>query len=272
MRWWRAYDDAVDDAKLCLLSDEHHRAWFNLCCISSQNGGALPPIVEIAFKLRTKVEKARRIVAELAELRLIDIAEDGTATMHNWEERQFKTDALDPTNAERQKRYRRRYAVTANTVMPEQPERYAVTANTVTPKRPESESESESERKEEPGPVGPPRDIRKELFTKGLKTLEGITGKTPDSCRSLIGKLLKSVNDEAIHVLGAIEDAERNRVADPVAWITQALKSHGHTNVGQRTVQQASRDLIAKFGDMPAVDGSGTDRSSVRLLPTGRRK
>lgn len=52
-----------------------------------------------------------------------------------------------------------------------------------------------------------------------------ITGKTPDSCRSLIGKWLKTVNDEAIHILGAIEDAERNRIADPVR-ITRALSSN----------------------------------------------
>ena len=50
-----------------------------------------------------------------------------------------------------------------------------------------------------------------------------MTGKTPDSCRSLVGKWLKSVNDEAIYVLAAIEDAERNKIADPVPWINQVL-------------------------------------------------
>jgi hypothetical protein len=59
-----------------------------------------------------------------------------------------------------------------------------------------------------------PRDIRQELFDRGLKILIRITGKTPDSARSLVGKWLKSVKDEAIHVLGAIEDADRNRVGE----------------------------------------------------------
>ena len=40
--WWRAYDECVDDPKLCLLTDKQHRAWFNLCCITSQAGGTLP--------------------------------------------------------------------------------------------------------------------------------------------------------------------------------------------------------------------------------------
>jgi hypothetical protein len=81
-------------------------------------------------------------------------------------------------------------------------------------------------------------DVRTRLFNHGLRTLATITGKTPDSCRSLIGKWLKAVNDEAIHVLGAIEDAERNRIADPVPWITRALTtniSNSSNRVGNGT-------------------------------------
>jgi Helix-turn-helix domain len=83
--------------------------------------------------------------------------------------------------------------------------------------------------------AGAPRDVRTDLFNRGLKILAAITGKTPDSCRSLIGKWLKSVNDEAIHVLGAIEDAERNRIADPVPWITRALTSNTNNRIGNGT-------------------------------------
>lgn len=106
--WWRAHDDAVDNPKLGALSDRQHRAWFNLCCICSQNGGTLPAIGEVAFKLRVKPDKAKHIVAELAALRLVDVAGDGATTMHNWDSRQFKSDR-DPTNAARQDRYRKRH-------------------------------------------------------------------------------------------------------------------------------------------------------------------
>lgn len=70
-----------------------------------------------------------------------------------------------------------------------------------------------------------PADIRDRLFKIGLETLCRITGRTPDSGRSLIGMWLKRVQDEAIHVLAAIEDAERNRIANPVPWINQRLEN-----------------------------------------------
>lgn len=103
-RWWRAYDEAVDDPKLCLLTDKQHRAWFNLCCITSQNGGKLPAMAAVAFKLRMTVDKTRSMVAELVALGLVDMDETGTAAPHNWGERQFQSD----TSTERVKRFRER--------------------------------------------------------------------------------------------------------------------------------------------------------------------
>lgn len=114
----------------------------------------------------------------------------------------------------------------------------------------------------------PPRDVRADLFGKGLKSLIAITGKTPDSARSLVGKWLKFANDEAITVLGAIEDAERNRVADPVAWITRAIQSNFENGKPKRTVQDAARDLVEKFGNMPTADSGATSGPPIRLLPT----
>jgi hypothetical protein len=131
-RWWRAYDDAVDNAKLILLTDRQHRTWFNLCCVNSANGGTLPALAVIAVKLRMAPEKARRAVAELAALGLVDDIGGGKMAMHNWDRRQFKTDVTDPTNAERQKRYRNRHRITENTV-----------TETVTGKLPETEAETD---------------------------------------------------------------------------------------------------------------------------------
>jgi hypothetical protein len=103
-RWWRAYDEAVDDPKLCLLTDKQHRAWFNLCCITSQNGGTLPSLAAIAFKLRVKPDAAKHIVAELAALGLIDFDVNGDAAPHNWGGRQFQSDV----STDRVKRFRER--------------------------------------------------------------------------------------------------------------------------------------------------------------------
>ena len=135
---------------------------------------------------------------------------------------------------------------------------------------PETEGETEGETDSEPIGSVAPRDFRKELFNRGLKTLTEITGKTPDSSRSLVGKWLKSVNDEAIHVLGAIDEAQRNRVADPVAWINKSLQSHMGNRNGKRTVHDAAAEQLARFRALdnpePARLRDGTGESSVRLL------
>lgn len=100
-RWWRAYDDAVDDAKLCLLSDRAHRAWFNLCCLTSKNGGTLPETGVLAFKLRMKTARVIAVLAELKTAGLVDEDERGQRP-HNWDHRQFVSDG----SAERVKRHR----------------------------------------------------------------------------------------------------------------------------------------------------------------------
>lgn len=114
-------------------------------------------------------------------------------------------------------------------------------------------------------------DPRADLFNRGLEALARMTGKTPDSCRSIVGKWLKTVDDEAIQVLGAIDDADRNRIADPVAWISKSLKPRGANGHGRVTVQQASADLVDR---LRALDGPGDIRGregapSLRLLPEG---
>lgn len=89
----------------------------------------------------------------------------------------------------------------------------------------------------DPDPGGEaPKDFRKELFGRGLRALAAMTGKTPDSCRSLVGKWLKAVDDEAVHVLAAIDDAGQNQIADPVPWIMRKLGNRGGRNGSDRSV------------------------------------
>ena len=114
-------------------------------------------------------------------------------------------------------------------------------------------------------------DPRTRLFREGLGKLAAMTGKGPDACRSFIGKCLKSSEDSAVGVLGLIEDAERNRVADPASWIAARLKTRENSSNGRRTVQQAADDLIEKLRsfDEPAPAGlrDGTGEDAIRLLP-----
>lgn len=125
-RWFRVYDDLVDDPKVQRLSAELFRALVNIWCLASKNNGKLPPIDEVAFKLRVKEDKAHSILRSLEIAGLIEGDEAGVHP-HNWDSRQFKSDVSN----ERVKRHR---------------ERKCNVTSPVTETPPETETETETER------------------------------------------------------------------------------------------------------------------------------
>jgi hypothetical protein len=135
-RWFRVYDDMVDDPKVQRLSDVSFKALVNLWCLASQGGGKLPPIADIAFKLRMKPEKVAALISALHNAGLID--QDGDDIHpHNWNARQFKSDVSN----ERVKRHRKLKCNVTDAV-------------TETPPDTESEADTEPEqRKKEPRAV-----------------------------------------------------------------------------------------------------------------------
>lgn len=106
-RWFRVYDDLVDDPKVQRLPGETVKSLLNLWCLASQNDGMLPAADDIAFKLRMTPAKVTKLLSVLGECGLIDSDEDGLRP-HNWNARQYKSDVTDPTAALRQKAYRDR--------------------------------------------------------------------------------------------------------------------------------------------------------------------
>lgn len=132
-RWFRVYDGLVDDPKVQRLELSLFKALINLWCLTSVNRGVLPPIDEIAFKLRTKPEKAQRILDVLKGAGLFEDDDTGTHP-HNWQRRQHKSDVEDPTAVERMRRYRNK-------------QRNNNVTKPVTSRSPETEAESEAERK-----------------------------------------------------------------------------------------------------------------------------
>lgn len=116
-RWWRAYDDAVDDPKVQRLPGELFKAWFNILCICSAFGGRLPPIKDVAFRLRIQERKATRIISELEVAGLLDRDQD-IVKPHNWENRQYQSDvSTDRVQAFRKRQ--RNVSVTPNETAPD---------------------------------------------------------------------------------------------------------------------------------------------------------
>lgn len=226
-RWWRAYDEAVDDPKLILLTDKQHRAWFNLCCITSRNGGTLPALQVIAVKLRMSSGKAKDMVAQLAALGLIDHDAAGIFAPHNWNGRQYKSDVTDPTNAQRQKRYRNGRKTVTPTV-------------TVTPPRDRVQN-TDTEAIASAADAAPAEpvdeDSKAKLYRVG-KTILVSFGIAEKRTGSLIGQWLKSRND-AVGLLAAIQYARDQNVAEPVTYISTVVNGKANGNQPQSLADRA---------------------------------
>ena len=100
-RWFRFYDCALDDPKVQKLPAELFKAWVNLLCVASRNGGILPAVEDLSFMLRKDEETLARVLSELQRVGLIDESEQGL-TPHNWSTRQYQSD----NSAERVRKHR----------------------------------------------------------------------------------------------------------------------------------------------------------------------
>ena len=116
-RWFRLYDDLVDDPKIQRLPGETVKALLNLWCLASQNDGRLPAVDDIVFKLRMKPSKVEHLLSALGECGLIDSDETGLRP-HNWNARQFKSDVSN----DRVKRHRERKCNVTSAVTETPPE------------------------------------------------------------------------------------------------------------------------------------------------------
>lgn len=100
-RWFRMYDDVLDDPKVQRLPPDLFKAWVNLLCLASRNDGLLPGIEDIAFALRMSQDVTRDIVVTLSQRGLLD-EQDGLSP-HNWQQRQFKSDTAESAKERKRK-------------------------------------------------------------------------------------------------------------------------------------------------------------------------
>lgn len=67
-------------------------------------------------------------------------------------------------------------------------------------------------------------DARWLAWNEGPKTLARLTGKTIDSCKPLLGKLLRELRDDCAGLLELLDDTERERRIAPVPWLMKAAR------------------------------------------------
>jgi hypothetical protein len=100
-RWFRFYDDALNDPKLLRLSDRMYRVWVGLLCVASKNDGKLPSMEDCALMLRLQPERMAEAIVSLVGAGLLD-RDGATLSPHKWNARQYKSDV----STERVKRFR----------------------------------------------------------------------------------------------------------------------------------------------------------------------
>ena len=108
-RWFRLYDEMLDDPKAQRLPPQDFKIWINLLCLASRNDGKLPCISDIAFALRISENDAVTMVERLHIAGLIDKRNGGPDgfhySPHGWEKRQYKSDnSADRVKKHREKR------------------------------------------------------------------------------------------------------------------------------------------------------------------------
>lgn len=139
-RWFRLYDEVLDDPKVQRLPDRLFKTWVNLLCAASRNDGIVPCVADLAFLLRRDETKLAGDLDALMAVGLLDEIE-GAVTPHNWNGRQFQSDK----STERVKRYRngqRNVTPTVSETASETP------PDTETDTEPETETESKREARE----------------------------------------------------------------------------------------------------------------------------
>lgn len=94
MRWFRVYDEVLDDPKIQRLHISLRWRWLELLCIASRQAerGTLPDIASIAFHFRVSDGEALKAIRSLIDAGLIDEIGPSRWRMHAWDDRQFKSD------------------------------------------------------------------------------------------------------------------------------------------------------------------------------------
>ena len=97
--WLRFYVRTLNNPKVQQLPPSEFKGWVNLLCLAKEFDGALPPVEDIAFRLRLSKRKAETLLKSLQFKGLLD-----GDTMHDWDEMQYPSDS----STERVKQHRER--------------------------------------------------------------------------------------------------------------------------------------------------------------------
>ena len=213
-RWFRMYDEVLDDPKVQKLSGDDFKAWVNLLALASRHDGRLPDLEAVAFALRIDLIAAGSLADRLRIAGLFDTRKGGAngsyIAPHGWEKRQYKSD----TSTERVKRFRNAAKAVSETAPETPPDTDTDTEVTV---------DKSTVANATPNAVPP--DPLKQLFDRCVAMLAA-SGVPASQARSLTGKWRRDYGDGVL--IEAITDCQTRGVTNPVEWLAKALPARVH--------------------------------------------
>lgn len=110
--WFRIHNSIVDNPKIQRLPDNLVRPWLNLVAIANANGGTLPSLVDVAFRMRMSETKCEALIETFLKRVLFDQTDAGIAP-HDWNDWQYQSDVSTERVTQFRKR-RRNVSVTSD--------------------------------------------------------------------------------------------------------------------------------------------------------------
>jgi hypothetical protein len=224
-RWFRLYDEFLDDPKIQRLHPALLKVLLNVWCIASRNEGRLPSHADMSFSLRMTEDETFRAVSKLVEAGFIDTdATTGEQSPHAWDQRQFRSDVSTDRVREHRKRQK-------SGKKPEPPRPRNSDDGNDNETFPETAPETEQKQNRTDSSVAkatgtvvphPAADFCKAVFDSGAALLVA-SGETERNARSIVGRWRKACGDAEL--LTIIRNSEIEGHSDPVGWIMAAVET-----------------------------------------------
>ena len=253
--WIKLYHEILDDYKMARLPDRLWRRAIELFLLAgdTDQGGALPDVEEIAFRLRVDPEVLREDVAALVEIGILSVEEDALIVTR-FEARQAASDST-----ERSRYFRARQARGGNSPAPEQ---------SPAPEEEENESFSMGQRNNNRNETKRCPDTESETESEAERETESDADAAPKTraaaavqpCSTLYEAFLTAVHDpdpppertpypewEAIFAELAGDGVQPVDVREAVRW----LRANGKHPRHPRAILGAARVAMRQRGTSP---------------------
>lgn len=266
-RWFRVYDEILDDPKVQRLHPALFKVLVNLWCVASRNEGRLPSAADMSFSLRMTEDETFRAVSKLAEAGFIDTdPATGEQRPHAWDKRQFRSDV----STDRVRSHRKRQKTEENPDPPNKGKGESgnddETFHATPPETEQIQNRTDSSVTSVTGTVvpHPAADFCKAVFDSGVALLRrDDPDLTERAARSIVGRWRNGLKNDA-ELITILMEAETK--SQSLEWVTAAVETRNGKRTGGRDPLLAAYD--AACAEERAERGQAANSRTWPALPS----